>query len=115
MFRHSAQQSGCPKNRSEEHTSELQSHSEISYAVFCLKKKNIHTYQKLNLYITLTALLSATIDMMLLRLAAMYYHQVYKYCLGHPVLHTTRSPLSADHMAMHFGAFGIQSRGGVIN
>src|SRR5210317_631680 len=26
-------------NRSEEHTSELQSHSEISYAVFCLKKK----------------------------------------------------------------------------
>src|SRR5210317_1836285 len=30
--------------RSEEHTSELQSHSEISYAVFCLKKKN-HTDQ----------------------------------------------------------------------
>src|SRR5210317_2422123 len=27
--------------RSEEHTSERQSHSEISYAVFCLKKKNI--------------------------------------------------------------------------
>ena len=27
--------------RSEEHTSELQSHSEISYAVFCLKKKNV--------------------------------------------------------------------------
>src|SRR5210317_444323 len=27
------------KKRSEEHTSELQSHSEISYAVFCLKKK----------------------------------------------------------------------------
>src|SRR6056300_483332 len=27
--------------RSEEHTSELQSHSEISYAVFCLKKKKI--------------------------------------------------------------------------
>src|SRR5213080_3243016 len=26
--------------RSEEHTSELQSHSGISYAVFCLKKKN---------------------------------------------------------------------------
>ena len=29
---------GC--QRSEEHTSELQSHSFISYAVFCLKKKN---------------------------------------------------------------------------
>src|SRR6056300_1627160 len=28
--------------RSEEHTSELQSHSEISYAVFCLKKKKAH-------------------------------------------------------------------------
>ena len=28
---------GC--RRSEEHTSELQSHSFISYAVFCLKKK----------------------------------------------------------------------------
>src|SRR6056300_1952606 len=27
-------------DRSEEHTSEHQSHSEISYAVFCLKKKN---------------------------------------------------------------------------
>src|SRR5881394_3853787 len=27
-------------NRSEEHTSELQSHHPISYAVFCLKKKN---------------------------------------------------------------------------
>src|SRR5881394_4389766 len=28
--------------RSEEHTSELQSHHPISYAVFCLKKKNEH-------------------------------------------------------------------------
>src|SRR6056300_782246 len=28
--------------RSEEHTPELQSHSEISYAVFCLKKKKKH-------------------------------------------------------------------------
>ena len=28
------------RDRSEEHTSELQSHSFISYAVFCLKKKN---------------------------------------------------------------------------
>src|SRR6056300_711168 len=31
------------KRRSEEHTSELQSHSEISYAVFCLKKKKALT------------------------------------------------------------------------
>ena len=29
-------------DRSEEHTSELQSHSFISYAVFCLKKKKVH-------------------------------------------------------------------------
>src|SRR3546814_10763197 len=31
------------KNRSEEHTSELQSLMRISYAVFCLKKKTPHT------------------------------------------------------------------------
>src|SRR3546814_3808956 len=31
--------------RSEEHTSELQSLMRISYAVFCLTKKNIHTTQ----------------------------------------------------------------------
>src|SRR3546814_1496260 len=32
------------RDRSEEHTSELQSLMRISYAVFCLKKKNTHTY-----------------------------------------------------------------------
>src|SRR3546814_3679547 len=31
------------RTRSEEHTSELQSLMRISYAVFCLKKKNINT------------------------------------------------------------------------
>src|SRR3546814_1843272 len=31
--------------RSEEHTSELQSLMRISYAVFCLKKKNTHNYK----------------------------------------------------------------------
>src|SRR3546814_5573693 len=31
------------QSRSEEHTSELQSLMRISYAVFCLKKKNIRT------------------------------------------------------------------------
>src|SRR3546814_8251704 len=31
-------------NRSEEHTSELQSLMRISYAVFCLKKKNKHQH-----------------------------------------------------------------------
>src|SRR3546814_2609889 len=30
---------GCPPERSEEHTSELQSLMRSSYAVFCLKKK----------------------------------------------------------------------------
>src|SRR3546814_2209704 len=34
----------CHEDRSEEHTSELQSLMRISYAVFCLKKKN--TQQK---------------------------------------------------------------------
>src|SRR3546814_7245449 len=33
----------CHDRRSEEHTSELQSLMRISYAVFCLKKKNIYT------------------------------------------------------------------------
>src|SRR3546814_2589672 len=32
------------QNRSEEHTSELQSLMRISYAVFCLKKKNTDLY-----------------------------------------------------------------------
>ena len=32
-----------PLDRSEEHTSELQSQSTISYAVFCLKKKKFTT------------------------------------------------------------------------
>src|SRR3546814_8553893 len=34
-----------PENRSEEHTSELQSLMRISYAVFCLKKKKTTTEQ----------------------------------------------------------------------
>src|SRR3546814_1655502 len=34
--------------RSEEHTSELQSLMRISYAVFCLKKKFLHTKIRLN-------------------------------------------------------------------
>src|SRR3546814_8854882 len=33
------------EDRSEEHTSELQSLMRISYAVFCLKQKTKHTYQ----------------------------------------------------------------------
>src|SRR3546814_982222 len=38
----------CRRRRSEEHTSELQSLMRISYAVFCLKKKNLllHTLQQ---------------------------------------------------------------------
>src|SRR5881394_3818165 len=34
---------GAAAGRSEEHTSELQSHHPTSYAVFCLKKKNVLT------------------------------------------------------------------------
>src|SRR3546814_2441743 len=37
--------SAAPQSRSEEHTSELQSLMRISYAVFCLKKKNISHYK----------------------------------------------------------------------
>ena len=41
-----AEMFGEAKERSEEHTSELQSHSFISYAVFCLKKKKKKKTQK---------------------------------------------------------------------
>src|SRR3546814_5218066 len=40
--------------RSEEHTSELQSLMRISYAVFCLKKKNKHRTHKHTNQLTLT-------------------------------------------------------------
>src|SRR3546814_4497977 len=33
-----------PRQRSEEHTSELQSLMRISYAVFCLKKKTVRSF-----------------------------------------------------------------------
>src|SRR3546814_4666064 len=39
-LRSPAPEAGASTNRSEEHTSELQSLMRISYAVFCLKKKN---------------------------------------------------------------------------
>src|SRR3546814_7892246 len=42
--RYSCQRGACD-HRSEEHTSELQSLMRISYAVFCLKKKNNTIYQ----------------------------------------------------------------------
>src|SRR3546814_5166051 len=49
--------------RSEEHTSELQSLMRISYAVFCLKKKNIPEQTQLsNLLIEMTQILTTTTD-----------------------------------------------------
>src|SRR3546814_8707340 len=44
-FRHPCDRSSERSSRSEEHTSELQSLMRISYAVFCLKKKNIKKQQ----------------------------------------------------------------------
>src|SRR3546814_5973928 len=43
------------RERSEEHTSELQSLMRISYAVFCLKKKTIKTQYNLSVRIKLIA------------------------------------------------------------
>src|SRR3546814_2289728 len=40
--RHRAKRKATSRQRSEEHTSELQSLMRISYAVFCLKKTNQH-------------------------------------------------------------------------
>src|SRR3546814_9772358 len=44
--------------RSEEHTSELQSLMRISYAVFCLKKKNTRTTDYASTYVTHCSLLA---------------------------------------------------------
>src|SRR3546814_1755758 len=41
--------------RSEEHTSELQSLMRISYAVFCLKKKNINNNQTISIMMYITS------------------------------------------------------------
>src|SRR3546814_2125403 len=61
----SAMNSNSPL-RSEEHTSELQSLMRISYAVFCLKKKNNHTQSNLStLYITLLHILYLLIPLSL--------------------------------------------------
>src|SRR3546814_2279324 len=40
--KHDGATTGSDRCRSEEHTSELQSLMRISYAVFCLKKKNLN-------------------------------------------------------------------------
>src|SRR3546814_1088268 len=40
----------CSENRSEEHTSELQSLMRISYAVFCLKKKKVKNKTNIKSY-----------------------------------------------------------------
>src|SRR3546814_3242470 len=49
---HPAGTSGRGAGRSEEHTSELQSLMRNSYAVFCLKKKNIYNTTNIKLYTT---------------------------------------------------------------
>src|SRR3546814_5861703 len=49
-------------SRSEEHTSELQSLMRISYAVFCLKKKNHNTITKIT-YITNHQLTNSTMSL----------------------------------------------------
>src|SRR3546814_4862212 len=46
---HAAEVGFDRRGRSEEHTSELQSLMRISYAVFCLKKKN-HNHTRHNIY-----------------------------------------------------------------
>src|SRR3546814_8501113 len=44
---------GAGTERSDEHTSELQSLMRISYAVLCLKKKNNNTILKITVYTTI--------------------------------------------------------------
>src|SRR3546814_8442181 len=52
-FRRRKRRAALPGNRSEEHTSKLQSLMRISYAVFCLKKKK-HKKKQINRYQPLT-------------------------------------------------------------
>src|SRR3546814_2184650 len=47
-------------NRSEEHTSELQSLMRISYAVFCLKKKKLNKQHTLSIHIDRHIIMSKT-------------------------------------------------------
>src|SRR3546814_7310279 len=49
-----SQLNGLGPSRSEEHTSELQSLMRISYAVFCLKKKIMHTHNFLPVWFNLS-------------------------------------------------------------
>src|SRR3546814_7586798 len=59
---------GCAGSRSEEHTSELQSLMRISYAVFCLKKKNnpqyryVTNYEQTVINQIITTVISSTIN-----------------------------------------------------
>src|SRR3546814_2662583 len=52
---------GNSADRSEEHTSELQSLMRISYAVFCLKKKKYKTHKKETLHLPKTAIDDSTL------------------------------------------------------
>src|SRR3546814_7133932 len=58
---HTARCHAGNRSRSEEHTSELQSLMRISYAVFCLKKKN-HTYTQYQLQSHTTKISMYTTD-----------------------------------------------------
>src|SRR3546814_5283266 len=58
LFLHKGMNRDQARRRSEEHTSELQSLMRISYAVFCLKKKNTrnnHTNRNYDTYTTITS------------------------------------------------------------
>src|SRR3546814_10536133 len=63
--RHASAPPASPDVRSEEHTSELQSLMRISYAVFCLKKKNEQTQHKFK-------------DLMVINAVTMLIQQSYK-------------------------------------
>ena len=75
----------------------------------------IQAFHWLNLEITLTALLTVAIGMMLLRTVTVYGRQVYSAWLAQALLHTTRTNLFDVCMGMDYGAYGSLSSGGVIN
>ncbi|WP_051444907.1 ABC transporter ATP-binding protein [Desulfocurvus vexinensis] len=75
----------------------------------------VEAFRRMDMEVTLTALLVAAVGMMLLRTGAMYARQVYTAWLGQTVLHTARSRLFAACMALDYGRFTLLSSGTIIN
>lgn len=75
----------------------------------------VEAFRRVDMEVTLTALLVAAVGMMLLRTGAMYARQIYTAWLSQTVLHSARSRLFAACMALDYGRFTLLSSGTLIN